>query len=225
MAASNVKLLGAWASPYVNRVQLALQLKSIEYEFIEENPYDKSELLLTSNPVHKKIPVLIHYDKPICESLVIVQYINDAWANGPSILPSHPHDRAVAQFWASFINDKWFPLFKELRQARGEGEKEEVIHKISEGLNMLEEACISCSKGKDFFNGDNIGYIDIVLGCYLGWMRATEIVAEVKLLDVTKIPGLVKWAERFSSYDAVRKVVPETQTLVDLYKKFLAVGR
>lgn len=106
MGASGVKLLGTWSCPYVNRAQLALCLKSVEYEFIEENTLQKSEMLLKSNPVHKKIPVLIHVDKSVCESRIIVEYIGDAFATGPSILPSDAYDRALARFWAAYIDDK-----------------------------------------------------------------------------------------------------------------------
>lgn len=106
MATSDVKLLGAWPSPFALRVHMALNIKSIDYECLEENLLAKSQLLLQSNPVHKKVPVLIHHDKPICESLAIVQYIDEAWSSAPSILPSDPYDRAVARFWAAYIDDK-----------------------------------------------------------------------------------------------------------------------
>lgn len=106
MATSRVKLLGVPPSPFVNRVQISLNLKSVDYELILENPQIKSELLLKYNPVNKKIPVLVHDDKPICESLVIVQYMDDTWTSGPSILPSDPYDRAIARFWASYVDDK-----------------------------------------------------------------------------------------------------------------------
>lgn len=106
MTTSDVKLLGTWACPYVNRAQLALKIKCIGHEFIEDIPYNKSEMLLKYNPVHKKIPVLIHADKPVSESLIIVQYIDDAWATGLSILPSDAYDRALARFWAAYIDDK-----------------------------------------------------------------------------------------------------------------------
>ncbi|XP_015168803.1 glutathione S-transferase U17-like [Solanum tuberosum] len=106
MATGSVKLIGSWASPFVNRVEIALKINSIDSELIQENVLNKSELLLKSNPVYKKIPVLIHNEQPICESLVFLQYIDEAWLNGPSILPSDPYDRAIARFWAVYIDEK-----------------------------------------------------------------------------------------------------------------------
>lgn len=96
MGSSGVKLLGTTCSPYVNRVQIALRLKAIDFEFLEENLISKSDYLVGCNPIHKKVPVLIHDDNIICESLIIVEYIDQAWTNnGYSILPSDPYDRAV----------------------------------------------------------------------------------------------------------------------------------
>ena len=106
MAESEIKLLGAWPSPFVMRARIALNIKSVDYEFHQEKLGSKSQLLLESNPVYKKIPVLIHDQKPICESLIIVQYVDEAWSSGPSILPSDPYDRAIARFWAAYIDDK-----------------------------------------------------------------------------------------------------------------------
>lgn len=110
MAGSEVKLLGRWSSPYSMRVKIALNMKCVEYEYLEEHMNPKSDLLLQSNPVYALIPVLIHQSKPICESLIIVQYIDDTWSSGPSILPSHPYDSSVARFWAAYVDLKVISL-------------------------------------------------------------------------------------------------------------------
>jgi len=91
----------------VIRARIALNLKGLSYGYTEESLYDKSDLLVRSNPVHKKVPVLIHNGKSVCESQNIVSYVDEVFpGNGQSILPSDPYDRAVARFWASYVDDK-----------------------------------------------------------------------------------------------------------------------
>ena len=62
-------------------------------------------MLLKYNPVYQDVPMLIHDDKPVCNSSVILQYVNKAFISvGPSLLPEEPHDRVVACFWAGYID-------------------------------------------------------------------------------------------------------------------------
>ncbi|KAH1196888.1 putative glutathione S-transferase parA [Glycine soja] len=99
MAEANVVPLDFWPSSYGMRVKIALAEKGISYECKQEDLEAKSSLILEMNPVHKMIPVLIHNGKSICESLNIVQYIDEAWNLKPSLLPSDLYKRSQARFY------------------------------------------------------------------------------------------------------------------------------
>ncbi|MED6139197.1 glutathione s-transferase [Stylosanthes scabra] len=221
---SDLKLLGGWFSPVATRVKIALNIKGLEYENIEEDLESKSDLLLRSNPVYKKIPVLIHGGKPICESSIIVQYIDEVWSNnGPSILPQHTYDRAVARFWASCIDDKLFACMRNILSG-GEDEEEKKPHfeQLEEEVFVkLEEAFNKCSDGKLFFGGNNVGFLDIIFGSLLPFIRVIEEINEKKILVDEKFPKLANWAVHFAANSAVTGTLPEIDKLV-LYTKPLA---
>ncbi|KAL0399541.1 UNVERIFIED_CONTAM: Glutathione S-transferase U19 [Sesamum radiatum] len=99
-------LMGYNISMFVMRVRIALDEKGIEYEYREENLANKSPLLLEMNPVHQKVPVLIHNGKPVSESLIILEYIDEVWKDKSPLLPFDPYQRAQARFWADLIDKK-----------------------------------------------------------------------------------------------------------------------
>ena len=104
-------MLDEWLSMFGMRARIALAEKEIKYEYREQDLMNKSQLLLQMNPIHKKIPVLIHKGKPICESIIIVEYIDEVWKEKAPLLPSDPYQRAQARFWADFVNKKVGTMF------------------------------------------------------------------------------------------------------------------
>ncbi|KAF8727911.1 hypothetical protein HU200_018479 [Digitaria exilis] len=211
-------LLGTWASPFVIRVKLALSFKGLSYENVEEEDlyYNKSELLLMSNPVHKKVPVLIHNGKSICESQLIVQYIDEAFSTeGTFLLPADPYERAMARFWAAYIDDKLFAAAFRAGKAKTEEEKAEALKQTFVAVETLEKAFKECSKGKPFFGGDSVGYLDIVLGALIPIVYVGKARYGIELFDDTRSPLLEAWVERFAALDAAKAILPEVDKLIE----------
>lgn len=109
-----VKLLDFWGSPFAARVRIALAEKEVSYELQAEDIFGgKSELLLKSNPISEKVPVLLHNGKPVVESTNIVYYIDETWSTqGLQLLPTCSYGRSRARFWADFIDKKVYMLTK-----------------------------------------------------------------------------------------------------------------
>ncbi|KAK8635396.1 hypothetical protein V6N13_004134 [Hibiscus sabdariffa] len=223
---SNVKLLGSCLSPFASRVRIALHLKSVSHEFIEENLLEpKSQLLLRSNPLYKKIPVLIHGANPICESLIILQYIDEVWPHAPAILPSDAVDRAESKFWAFYVDDKLVPALIAVLIGESDVAKKAAVAILEEGVVLLEGALRKLSKGKAFFGGDNIGFLDIVLGPISVLIGLSERFTGVELLTEAETPSLLRWTHDLSSYAAVKGLLPEPEKFAEFSVKLRPILR
>ena len=100
-----LQLLDFWVSPFAQRCRIALAEKGLPYESLEQDLSNKGELLLRANPVYGKVPVLLHGGRPVCESLVILHYLDEAFPDeAPALLPADPRARAHARFWADFAD-------------------------------------------------------------------------------------------------------------------------
>ncbi|KAK8571748.1 hypothetical protein V6N13_047387 [Hibiscus sabdariffa] len=208
-----VKLLGTWLSPYSCKVIWALKLKGIPYEYIEEDLSNKSPMLLQYNPVHKKIPVLVHDGKPICESTVILRYIEETWPQNP-LLPIDPYERAVALFWIKYADDK-NPLIPKLYRTTGE-ELEQAAKECSEILETIEEHGLI--EGKKFFGGDEINMVDISFCLVAHWLGVFEEIAGLKVFEPHKFPKLNSWAQNFKSVPVIKENLPDADKIFAVLK-------
>ncbi|KAL7001045.1 glutathione transferase [Sarracenia purpurea var. burkii] len=215
-----VKLIGGKSSFFCARVEWALKLKGVKYEYVEEDVKNKSPLLLKLNPVHKKIPVLVvHGDKPIAESLVILEYIDEAWKENP-LLPQDPAQKAVARFWAKFNDEKC--VLGAWNACLAEGEKKAAaIESAKESLAFLEKQI----EGKPFFGGENIGFLDLVIGWLPLWLGVMEECGEMKLMDAEEFPFLHAWAHNFVRIPPIQECSPPKEELVAYFRPSLSYVR
>ncbi|XWS60550.1 hypothetical protein CRYUN_Cryun07bG0045500 [Craigia yunnanensis] len=211
-----VKLHGMWASTYVKRVEVALRAKGIPYEYIEEDLSNKSQLLLRYNPVHKKVPVLVHNGNPIAESSVILEYIDETWKIAPRLLPDDPCQRAQVRFWASFIQQQLFEAIGRIITSNGEAQ-EKNTNELLQQMDVFEE------KMKEFFpegtqgiQNESIGLLDILVSATFSPYKIQEEIAGVKILDPKRHPIIYSWVTNMNQVPVMKELVPPHEKLLAL---------
>ncbi|KAL9322049.1 hypothetical protein ACSQ67_010102 [Phaseolus vulgaris] len=159
--ADEVVLLDFWPSPFGMRVRIALAEK-----------------------------VLIHKGKPISESLIVVQYIDEVWHDRTPLLPSTLTGELEARFWADFVDKKMYDLGRKILWT-SKGEENEVAKKeFIETLKVLEEQL----GDKTYFGGDNLGFVDVALVPFYTWFEAYETFGGLDL--ESECPKFIAWAKR-----------------------------
>ncbi|KAF3443060.1 hypothetical protein FNV43_RR16981 [Rhamnella rubrinervis] len=206
--ADEVILLDFWASMFGMRVRIALAEKGIKYEYREEDLRNKSQLLLQMNPVHKKIPVLLHNGKPICESLIIVQYIDEVWKGKAPLLPSDPYQRAQARFWADFVDKKVYDVGRKTWTTKGE-EREATKKEFIDVLKLLEGEL----GDKQYFGGADFGFVDLSLIPFYSWFHAYETFGEFSIEG--ECPKIIAWVKRCLQKKSVSETLPDSKKVYD----------
>ncbi|BFG14130.1 hypothetical protein CerSpe_004040 [Prunus speciosa] len=203
MATEKVKLLGFVFSPFSRRVEWALKLKGIDYEYVEEDIFNKSPLLLQLNPLRKKVPVLVHGNKVVPESFAILEYIDETWKQNP-LMPQDPYARAISRIWANFTEEKVLDgAFTALIFSTGE-QQEKALKSTIEALEHIEGDLM----GKKILGGESIGYLDIAMGWMSYWLPIWEEVGSRQVLDPSKFPATISWMNKILSHPLIKDNLP-----------------
>ncbi|KAG4947530.1 hypothetical protein AAZX31_15G235800 [Glycine max] len=198
-----VILLNFWLSLYGMRVWIALEEKGIKYENRQENISNKSQLLLQMNPVHKKIPVLFHNSRHICDSLIAVEYIDEVWNDQSPLLPSDPYQRSQARFWSNYVDTKIYEIAVRFWNTKGQ-EKEAAREEFLECMKLLEEQLVD----EPYFGGKNFGFVDVALVSLFSYFYTfTSIYGN--LINEERFPKIIAWANRCIQKECVFKCFPE----------------
>uniref|UniRef100_A0A803NVG7 Glutathione S-transferase n=1 Tax=Cannabis sativa TaxID=3483 RepID=A0A803NVG7_CANSA len=221
--AEEVILLDVRVSMFCLRVKIALAEKGIKCEYIEQDLQNKDPLLLKMNPFHNKVPVLIHNGKSICDSLIILQYIEEVWPEKPpNLLPSDTYHRAQARLLADFTNKIHGCGWK---ICLWDGEKLEVAKKeLVEMLKVIEGEL--GDKPYFGFGGERFGFVDVALIGFYSWFIVYEMFGKFSM--ESEFPKLSAWAKRCLQKESVSKSITDIdgnktyQYVVQSRKRLLA---
>ncbi|CAM0958131.1 unnamed protein product [Alopecurus aequalis] len=129
-----------------------------------------------------------------------------------------PHERAIARFWAAYVDDKLLVARRQAFRGKTEEEKSEGTKLMFAALETLEGALRECSKGQGYFGGETVGLVDVSLGSLLSWLNASGVNSGIKIFDPIKTPLLAAWVERFSELDGAKAALPDVDRVIEYAK-------
>ena len=105
------------AEPGANSLKTMLCLKEKDIDFVshylnlaEFEQHDPAFVKLNPNG---QVPLLVHDGRPLNESTLINEYIEDLFPD-PPLRPSDPYDRAQMRIWTKFVDEYFCPALSVL---------------------------------------------------------------------------------------------------------------
>lgn len=98
-------------SPCAQKVRLVLAEKGLEWSGRHIDLPSKENLqpwYLELNPIGV-VPTLVHEEKPVIESSIICEYLEDKFPDTKPMRPSDAYDISVMRFWMKHVDNKLHP--------------------------------------------------------------------------------------------------------------------
>jgi glutathione S-transferase len=192
-------------STNVERVALALAYKSIEVEWIDIDPDDRSEVVRVSG--QELVPVLVDGDRVLSDSPVILDYLEERFPERP-LYPADPARRAELRTFVDWFNRVWkrppnLLVAEELKAEPDLNRIAELERRIADALPLFEDLLA----GRDYLFGDELSAADVVAFPFLKYAvlweegdeeRFHEVLRDAQRLD-GRYPRLDAWIHRIDA--------------------------
>lgn len=211
----DLKLYGSCFCPFVQRVWISLEVKCLNYQYIEVDPYKKPDELMRINP-RGLIPALQHGNDWGCyESSVLMEYLEDLNEGAP-LLPPNAKDRAYCRLWSDHINRKILPHFYGLLQSQEGSQQVEQAQQLTEGIQKIVEAA---DQSGPFFFGPHISFVDIQFAPWI--IRLKKVLTPYRGWPEPEVGSRwASWVKAIEENEGVKATTSTDELYIDSYERY-----
>jgi glutathione S-transferase len=162
-----MKFYSSWYSPFAQRTWLALLHKGVDFEYIEVDPYEKTESWIRVSRGMGQVPVLVDgtgkgEPHSVPGSLRTLEFIDEEFASqGTMLFPGNPAGRADIRFWLDYFEKHVMPHFYGFLTSPRDSEHGQAARQnMEDGLAVL--AAAIHTQGP-YFSGNKPCAIDLAL--------------------------------------------------------------
>lgn len=109
------------------------------------------------------MPTLEYDNKPLYESTVVAEFIEDAYPEHlPKLMPSSPYEKARMKIWMDFVTSRIIPSFHRFLQFQPDSSSPDGIEKVrSDFIGNLKQFAQEMDEEGPYFMGPEISLIDL----------------------------------------------------------------
>lgn len=200
-----MKLIGSTTSPFVRKVRVVLAEKKLDYQFVEENPWEESLSPGTGNPLGKVPRLEMDGTEAMFDSRVIVEYLDTLSPVG-KLIPGTGRERAEVKTWEALADGMLDAAILARMEAVWPGRSQEQRSQawMDRQMGKVKAALQVMSQGlaeKPFCcGGTHLTLADISVCCALAWLdfrfpeldwRADHANLEALLAKLAQRPSFV----------------------------------
>ncbi|KAJ7072667.1 glutathione-S-transferase [Mycena amicta] len=202
-----------WFCPFVQRSWICLEEKGIPYQYNEVNPYKKEKAFLAINP-KGLIPALEYHGKALYESLIICEFLEDAYPEYKHILPGDAFTKAYARIWIDYITKNVVPAFSRLVQAQTDDKRDAARTELCNALRTFAGEV----KGP-YFLGEEFSLVDIAV---VPWVVRDYIITEHRgYIRQAVSEEWKRYADHVEQRESVLRTKSERDKSKQLYTRYL----
>ncbi|MDP7553072.1 MAG: glutathione S-transferase family protein [Candidatus Thioglobus sp.] len=200
-----LKFVSYKACPFVQRVAITLQYKDVDYDIEYIDLGNPPDWFLSISPL-KKVPIMIVDDTVIFESVVINEYIDEAYP--PTLQPKDLLLKAINRSWVEFSNNISLYTFQ-LTIKEGKIDFESTLEELLDDFDRVEEYLWA----EPFFNGKQFSLVDASYAPIFQRLNYLEQIYK-PIIEKDRYPRLTNWKDNLLSLKAVKEsTVAEIQNL------------
>ncbi|GAA6000512.1 glutathione S-transferase family protein [Rhodotorula paludigena] len=205
-----------WFCPFVQRAWIALEEKGVPYQYNEVNPYKKEPHFLKLNP-KGLVPALEHHGKALYESLVLLEYLEDAYPSAPALRPRDAHEAGIVRLALQHISNVVVPTFYRYVQAQEPEKQAEGKQAFVKVLQDTYEQWFVKGDAQ-WARGNDFGWIEAAL---VPWVARFPLLEKHRAFNIDDVgPEFKAWAQRALDRPSVKATTSEAKAYEKIYRRY-----
>jgi glutathione S-transferase len=215
-ASGDITIYSVAACPYAQRTRILLRLKNIDARLVElDLSKNRPDWFLAINPAGK-VPTIVHGGKPLSESSVINEYLEEIFPD-PPLFPADPYQKAFSRILIDYCNNSFTANMYRLLMEQEPAKRQRIEAAANKDWVWLNDMLTRLGSDRDF-PFEQFGMIELTYAPFFERYALNEYFWG---FDVPKhLPRVERWRKAVMHHNAVKATSLPSNDYIKLYADY-----